>query len=80
LGQQANVVKTLLNGATGVFDPPKDAATVIDQGDRVARGSTAEEIAQPGVGLYPVGIVVTVAGNGTTTARVRLDGIATAAS
>lgn len=63
---------------TGVFDLPKDAATVIDQGDHVAWDDTPK--AQPGVGLYPVGIAVTAAGNGTTTVRVRLDGIATAAA
>lgn len=63
---------------TGVFDLPKDAATVIDAGDRVAWDDTTKEIAQPGVGLYPIGIAVTAAVNGTTTVRVRLDGIATA--
>jgi predicted RecA/RadA family phage recombinase len=65
---------------TGVFDLPKDTAMVIDPGDRVAWDDTAKEIAQPSVGLYPVGIAVTAAGNGSTTARVRLDGIATAAA
>ena len=65
---------------TGVFDLPKDAATVIDPGDRVAWDNTAKEIAQTGVGLYPVGIAVTAAGNGTTTVLVRLDGISTAAA
>ena len=65
---------------TGVFDLPKDAATVIDLGDRIAWDDTAKEISQPGVGLYPVGIAVTAAGNGTTTVRVRLDGIGTIAA
>jgi len=65
---------------TGVFDLPKDAATVIDQGDRVAWDDTAKEMAQPGAGLYPIGIAVTAAGNGTTTVRVRLDGIGTIAA
>lgn len=64
---------------TGVFELPKDAATVIDTGDRVAWNDTAKEIALPGVGLYLVGIAVTAAGNGTTTVRVRLDGIGTVA-
>jgi len=64
----------------GVFDLPKDAATVIDPGDRVAWDDTAKEIAQLGVGLYPVGIAVTAAGNGTTTVRVRLDGVGTIAA
>jgi len=65
---------------TGVFDLSKDAATVIDPDDRVAWDNTAKEITQLGVGLYPVGIAVTAAGNGTTTVRVRLDGVATAAA
>ena len=65
---------------TGVFDLSKDSATVIDPGDRVAWDDTAKEMAQPGVGLYPVGIAVSAAGNGVTTVRVRLDGIATAAA
>jgi predicted RecA/RadA family phage recombinase len=65
---------------TGVFDLPKDAAMVIDPGDRIAWDDTAKEIALPGVGLYPVGIAVTAAGNGTTTVRVRLDGIGTIAA
>lgn len=62
----------------GVFDLPKAPATVIAQGNRVAWDDTAKEIAQPGVGLYPVGIAVIAAGNGATTIRVRLDGVATA--
>lgn len=63
----------------GVYELPKAPATVIGQGARVAWDDTAKEIAQPGVGLYPVGIAVTAASNGTTTVRVRLDGIATVA-
>jgi predicted RecA/RadA family phage recombinase len=65
---------------TGVFDLLKDVATLIDVGDRVAWDDTAKQVALPGAGLYPVGIAVTAAGNGTTTVRVRLDGIATAAA
>jgi len=65
---------------TGVFDLPKDAATVIEPGDRVAWDNTAKEIALPSVGLYPVGLAVTAAGNGATTVRVRLDGVATVAA
>ena len=61
----------------GVFDLSKDAATVISQGDRVAWDDTAREIALPGVGLYPVGIATLAAGDGASTVRVRLDGIAT---
>jgi len=62
---------------TGVFDLPKDAATVIDIGNRVAWDDTAKEIALPGVGLYPVGVATEAAGNGVATVKVRLDGIST---
>ena len=65
---------------TGVFDLNKDAATVIEQGERVAWDDTAREIALPGVGLYPVGIATMAAGDGATTVTVRLDGIATVAA
>ncbi|CAA7627872.1 conserved hypothetical protein [Candidatus Terasakiella magnetica] len=37
-------------------------------------------IVPPGTGLYPVGVVITAAGNGAVTVRVRLDGVATAAA
>ena len=63
-----------------MFDLSKDSATVIDPGDRVAWDDTAKEMAQPSVGLYPVGIAVSAAGNGVTTVRVRLDGVGTAAA
>ena len=65
---------------TGVFDLNKDAATLIGQGDRVAWDDIAREIALPGVGLYPVGVAVAAAGNGTTVVRVRLDGVGTVAA
>lgn len=64
----------------GVFDLPKAPATVIAQGARVAWDDTAKQVALPGAGLFPIGVAVTAAGNGTTTVRVRLDGIATAAA
>jgi len=65
---------------TGVFDMPKASAAVIAQGDQVAWDDTAKEIALPGVGLYPIGIATTAAGNGATTLSVRLDGVGTAAA
>lgn len=65
---------------TGVYDLPKAPATVFALGDRVAWDDTTKVIAPPDVGLYPVGLAVTAAGNGATTVRVRLDGVATAAA
>jgi predicted RecA/RadA family phage recombinase len=64
---------------TGVFDLPKDGTAVIAQGGRVAWDDTAKEIALPGAGLFPVGVAVAAAGNGATSVRVRLNGVATEA-
>ena len=50
----------------GVYELPKAPATVIAQGARVAWDDTAKQIALPGVGLYPIGVAVLVAGNGAT--------------
>jgi predicted RecA/RadA family phage recombinase len=65
---------------TGVYDLPKAPATVLALGDRVAWDDAAKVIAPPATGLYPVGIAVTTAGNGVSTVRVRLDGVATVAA
>ena len=63
----------------GVFDLPKEPTTVFTVGDRVAWNDATGQIDAPGAGLYPVGVAVVAAGNGVTVARVRLDGITTAA-
>jgi predicted RecA/RadA family phage recombinase len=65
---------------TGVYDLPKAPATVFALGDRVAWDDTAKVIAPPATGLYPVGVAITAAGNGTVIVRVRLDGVATVAA
>ncbi len=57
---------------------PKTPTAVIARGARGAWDGIEERIDLPGTGLYPVGIATEAAGNGITTARVRLDGIATA--
>ncbi len=64
----------------GVYDLPKAPATVIAQGARVAWDDTAKQVVLPGAGMYPIGVAVLAAGNGTTAVRVRLDGVATAAA
>jgi predicted RecA/RadA family phage recombinase len=64
----------------GVYVLPKEPTAVIAAGDQVAWDATAKQIDLPGAGLYPVGIATEAAGNGIATVRVRLDGIATAAS
>lgn len=64
----------------GVFEMPKDATAVLAIGDAVAWDIAAKHVTAPGVGLYPIGVATTAAGNGTTTTAVRLDGVATAAA
>ena len=53
---------------------------VIAAGAQVAWNATARQIDLPDTGLYPVGIATEAVGNGITTVRVRLDGVATAAA
>jgi predicted RecA/RadA family phage recombinase len=64
----------------GVYILPKEPTAVIAVGDRVSWDDAAKQIKLPAVGLYPVGIATEAAGNGITTVRVRLDGVATAAA
>lgn len=80
------VAKTAAEGesveiaTTGVFELPKASTSVIAQGARVAWDDTAKQTVLPGAGMYPIGIAVLAAGNGTTIVRVRLDGVATEAA
>ena len=62
---------------TGVYELPKALATAIAQGARVAWDDTAKQVVLPGAGFYPIGVAVLAAGNGPTSVRVRLDGVAT---
>lgn len=64
----------------GVYELPKLASAVIAAGARVSWDDTAKQINVPGTGRFPVGAAIEAAGNGATTARVRLDGIGTAAA
>lgn len=64
----------------GVFDLPKLASAAIAAGDKVSWDDAAKQVNVPGSGLYPIGTAIEAAGNGATTVRVRLDGVATAAA
>lgn len=64
----------------GVYLLPKNPTAVIAAGAQVAWDAVEKQIDVPGTGLYPVGIATEAAGNGITTVRVRLDGVATAAA
>jgi hypothetical protein len=47
---------------------------------KVSWDNTAKQVNVPGTGRYPIGTAIEAGGNGATTVRVRLDGIATAAT
>jgi len=64
----------------GVFDLPKEETAVFAAGDPVSWNATNAEVVAPVSGMIPIGIAITPAANGETTARVRLDGIKTAAA
>jgi predicted RecA/RadA family phage recombinase len=64
----------------GVYELPKLASAVIAAGARVAWDDTAKHVVLPATGMVPIGIATIAAGNGTATARVRLDGVATEAA
>lgn len=64
----------------GVYELPKLASAVIAAGARVAWDGIAKQIVLPGTGMVPIGIATVAAGNGVTTVRVRLDGVATQAA
>lgn len=65
---------------TGVFQLPKASAAALTVGARVAWDNSAKEVTTPAAGRFPIGAAVEVAGNGTTSVAVRLDGVATAAA
>lgn len=65
---------------TGVYELPKQSIDTIAFGQRVywlASESVVSETDNTAEG-FPIGVAVKAAGNGATTVRVRLDGIATA--
>lgn len=65
---------------TGVFDLPKAPAAVFTAGQRVSWDNAAKHVVAPAAGMYPIGTALLAAGNGVATARVRLDGVGTAAA
>jgi predicted RecA/RadA family phage recombinase len=61
----------------GVYNLPKAANVALAAGDRVSWDAANNQIVAPAAGMAPVGIVVLAAANGTTSVRVRLDGVST---
>ncbi len=64
---------------TGVFDLPKAANTTFTLGQLVSWDAANGQVVAPATGMYPIGVSIYDAGNGTTTAWVRLDGVSVAA-
>lgn len=62
----------------GVYELPKLGTAVLGTGDKVSWDATNSRCDAPGSGLYPIGVAVEAAGNGSATVKVRLDGTATA--
>ena len=65
---------------TGVFDLPKAPAVVLAAGARAAWDTAAAQVVPPATGMVPIGVALAAAGNGATSVRVRLDGVATQAA
>jgi predicted RecA/RadA family phage recombinase len=79
-GRKAIAAETVAIATEGSFDLPKLASAVIAAGDKVSWDDTAKQVNLPGSSRYPIGVAVLAAGNGATTVRARLDGVATAAA
>jgi predicted RecA/RadA family phage recombinase len=64
----------------GVFELPKLSTAVLAAGTKVSWDATNKRCVVPGTGMIPIGAATEAAGNGTATAKVRLDGVSTAAA
>jgi len=62
---------------TGVFELPKQAAAVFTSGDLAYLDPASLLCVKAGAGMHLIGTLVQPAGNGTTVAIVRLNGITT---
>ena len=65
---------------TGVFDLPKAPAAVFTAGALAAWDTSAGQVVPPATGMVPIGVALAAASNGTTSVRIRLDGVATQAA
>ncbi len=64
----------------GVFSLPKTANIALDACARVSWDAANNQIVAPAAGMASIGIAVLAAANGTTSVRVRLDGVSTVAA
>jgi len=76
----ADATEDVVLKTTGVCTLPKLSTEVIAQGAAVAWDIDPGQVVLPDSGHYPLGTAVEAAGNGATTCKVRLDGVATAAA
>lgn len=64
----------------GVFTLPKLSTDTLTEHQKVYWDATNSRVTETSLDNYPIGVSVAVAGSGTTTAKVRLDGISTVAA
>lgn len=64
----------------GVYELPKLSAAVFAPGNPVSWNASTGKAVEPATGMVPIGVAIEAAGNGVTTLKVRLDGIATVAA
>jgi len=64
----------------GVFSLSKAANIALDACARVSWDATNNQIVAPASGMAPIGIAILAAANGTTTVRVRQDGVSVTAA
>jgi len=64
----------------GVYELPKRSTATFTSGGVVSWDVSLKHCDAPGSGLYPIGAATEAAGNGTTTVKVRLDGVSTTAA
>lgn len=74
----ASVGSGLELATQGVFTLPKAANIALDACARVSWDAANNQIVAPAAGMAPVGVAILAAANGTTSVRVRLDGVSTA--
>ncbi|MEI2780940.1 MAG: DUF2190 family protein [Candidatus Competibacter sp.] len=64
----------------GVFTLPKLSTDALTEHQKVYWDATNKRVTETATGNYSIGVSVAVAGNGTTTCAVRLDGVSTVAA
>lgn len=64
----------------GVYELTKPISTTFTSGGAVSFDIATRQCVAPGSGKHPIGAAIEAAGNGSTTVKVRLDGVSTTAA